>query len=119
MANLTDKQLALPVEGLDVQSVLVAIQVVDRGFERGTISGPESGFVSDARKALLAAFKTTTGVDYDQDRIDAAKAAQAAQAAAPAPTPAPTAVPVPTGPGVAKVANRASRKALVHDTEVN
>ena len=103
----TPKQLALGLEGVDVSRAVVALQVIDRAFDRGVIQGIEASVVSDARKTLVEAVQKTTRIHYDEARRKQAEELMLAQqAAAQAPQTAPVASVANNDAGEKKTARR-------------
>lgn len=80
----TDEQQANKFE-ITVATASVALQVIDRAFERGAIFGHEAAIVGQVRGALISAIQETTGVNFDQARaamVQKQREEQAARAAA-------------------------------------
>lgn len=66
MQLFTEEQQAMDLEGLSVEDGTIAIQVIDRAVQRGTISGAELEAVTKARVAVRDAIQEATGIHYDQ-----------------------------------------------------
>lgn len=69
MALFTEEQQSKEVTGIRVGDAVVALQVIDRAFSRGVVSGQESTVVGGCRDALLKAIETSSGVNYDQAMV--------------------------------------------------
>lgn len=73
------EQQAKKIE-VSVAETYIAVQVIDRAFAKGIITGQEAAIVGRVRNSFVANLAHNTGVNYDQPQQAAAAPAAEAKA---------------------------------------